>query len=100
MFIYFNQLRPNLFISVSLKSGSIISDFMKFMKDKDSDKKFKFSGSTIIYVGKRDDTTKVADELKRIGLKAGTYHAGMNLDARKKVQTDFINDQIDVRKLL
>ncbi len=82
---------------MSSKSDSVLIDFKKFI-NLNSNKKYIFDGPTIIYCKKKVETNRIADELKSIGIKASPYHAGMKMEERKRCQTNFINDEIDVRK--
>ena len=50
----------------------------------------------IIYCMSRNNTEKVADILRRHGISALPYHAGLNPDARNRAQEDFINDRVQV----
>lgn len=50
--------RPNLYLSVSLKSSSIIKDLKQFMVE-DSDHKFNFNGPTIIYCQTKKSTVNI-----------------------------------------
>lgn len=50
----------------------------------------------IIYCMSRDNTERVAAALKRHGLSATAYHAGLSTKARDRAQEDFINDRVQV----
>ena len=50
----------------------------------------------IIYVIRRRDATELAMDLRADGVKAAAYHAGMNDDARTKVQDAFMSGEIRV----
>ncbi len=50
----------------------------------------------IIYCMSRKKTEAVADTLKRNGIQATVYHAGLSSEARNKAQDDFINDRVQV----
>ncbi len=52
--------------------------------------------SVIIYCFSRKDTETIADKLNKQGYKAGTYHAGLSADARRKSQERFIHDDIQI----
>jgi ATP-dependent DNA helicase RecQ len=44
----------------------------------------------------RKSTEGIAAKLKKQGIRAAAYHAGMPAEKRSKIQEDFINDNIDV----
>ncbi len=48
----------------------------------------------IIYTATRKDADQLQSFLSKKGYAAGKYHAGMSEDQRKKVQTDFVQDEI------
>lgn len=50
----------------------------------------------IIYCMSRKKTESVADMLKKHGIRATIYHAGLSNDLRDKAQNDFINDRVQV----
>jgi ATP-dependent DNA helicase RecQ len=52
--------------------------------------------SGIVYCTKRADTEDVAMELKKQGIRATAYHAGLSPQLREKAQNDFINDRAEV----
>ena len=52
--------------------------------------------SGIIYCLAKKTTEKLAEKLKKEGVAAGVYHAGLPTDERNRVQDDFINDRIQV----
>lgn len=96
--------RPNLYISVSLKSNSIVDDLKSLMVQTDDDhgtkkKTFRFDGPTIVYCPTKTMTGDVCNALRTIGIKSDIYHAGLSIDYRKRSQISFINDDIDVIQL-
>lgn len=50
----------------------------------------------IIYAATRKATEEIAEKLKEQGLSAAAYHAGMKGCDRNTIQTQFMNDEIDV----
>lgn len=55
-----------------------------------------FSGSGVVYVGRRDDTTMLVEYLQEKGIKALPYHGGMESSKRSQVQEQFMQDEISV----
>jgi ATP-dependent DNA helicase RecQ len=51
-------------------------------------------GSGLIYAGTRRECEQLAESITGTGLKAAAYHAGLSADLRKKIQTDWIKDDI------
>lgn len=54
------------------------------------------SGSGIIYCMSRSKTESVAQMLKKQGIRAGVYHAGLSADERNRTQDAFINDRLQI----
>ncbi|MGM8362623.1 DNA helicase RecQ [Flavobacterium sp. ARAG 55.4] len=52
--------------------------------------------SGIIYCLSRKTTEELAEKLSNIGIKAKSYHAGLDSEIRFKTQDEFINDQCQV----
>ena len=83
--------RPNLSISVKLdtKPKQKTDEIISFIK--------KRSGETgIIYCLSRNSCDKLSETLKLNGINAASYHAGLSPIERDRVQTGFIQDQIQV----
>jgi ATP-dependent DNA helicase RecQ len=53
-------------------------------------------GSAIVYVRSRKRTKIIADELRRNGLSADYYHAGLNIEEKEDKQNKWKNDEIRV----
>lgn len=83
--------RPNL--SLDVKRGfnekEKINTIIRFIDDHPRD-------SGIIYCMTRKATEKVAMKLRKEGIIAGVYHAGLSALERNKIQEDFIKDRIDI----
>ncbi|MCZ7533917.1 MAG: ATP-dependent DNA helicase [Acidimicrobiia bacterium] len=87
--------RPNLRIHVFKKGG----DGAERIKVKDSIGKIcldRKGESGIIYTLSRKSADSTAAYLRSLGIKAGSYHAGMESDDRTRIQDEFIRDDIDV----
>ena len=54
------------------------------------------SGSTIIYRTKRKSVEDLAGQLRRAGLDALPYHAGLDSDSRRDIQESFMSGQVPV----
>ncbi|HSS04215.1 MAG TPA: ATP-dependent DNA helicase RecQ [Solirubrobacterales bacterium] len=50
----------------------------------------------IVYCGTRKDTDEVATELRAVGLRAVSYHAGMDSEDRTTAQHRFMSGQVDI----
>ncbi len=53
-------------------------------------------GSAIIYTSSRKKTEEAAEFLTMKGFNCGYYHAGLNAIERRRIQDDFINDELRV----
>ncbi|KAM7227229.1 hypothetical protein CapIbe_021642 [Capra ibex] len=85
--------RPNLYLEVGRKTGSILEDLKQFLVCKSSSA-WEFEGPTIIYCPSRKKTEQVTAELKKLNLACGTYHAGLSINLRKQVHHRFMRDEI------
>ena len=89
--------RPNLFLKVKQKCGKYREyEDMKGLMKKQSNGKYRFEGSTIIYVQTRKETAALHRVLKELGVKSAMYHAGMKLVDRKNTHHMFIKDEVQV----
>ncbi len=79
--------RPNLLIRVLPRKDKIIDDIEDLLN------KY-LNEYVIIYCKTRDDTDLVADQIRELGIKAHSYHAGMSDKNRKQVQQDFIDGKV------
>ena len=83
--------RNNLFYEVRPKRSKDqtmreIVQFVKSMADK----------SGIVYVQARKSTEEIAEVLRVNGVKASSYHAGLDAKTRSRVQDNFLMEDIDV----
>lgn len=80
--------RKNLFLEVRPGTNrfSQIIQFLEKRRDQ----------SGIIYCLSRNGTEKLAQKLSQNGFTAQAYHAGMDAEARNKVQENFINDRTPI----
>lgn len=51
-------------------------------------------GSGLIYAGTRRECEQLAESISSNGLPSAAYHAGLLAEKRKRIQTDWINDNI------
>ncbi|HEX9510779.1 MAG TPA: ATP-dependent DNA helicase RecQ [Puia sp.] len=56
----------------------------------------KVPGSSIVYCKTRQATREISEQLNRMGILAGAYHAGLTRDERSQRQDDWIKDRIQV----
>lgn len=52
--------------------------------------------AVIVYCISRRDTEAVAEMLRAQGVNAGAYHAGLEPEARARIQDDFLRERLDV----
>ena len=80
--------RPNL--SLSVKPGQKrFEQILEFIKQRPTQ-------SGIIYCLSRKSTENLAEKLKKKGITAAAYHAGMSSLERSSIQEDFINDNTPI----
>ena len=82
--------RPNLYLEVKHKGGSIWSDLNKMMVNG------QFSGPTIIYCPSRKDVDAVSEILTDHKLDNKKYHAGLSITERKAAHKAFVFDDVQV----
>ncbi len=80
--------RPNLSYEVLPKKDSFFSILNLVRSYKNE--------SVIIYCFSRNDTEAMVEKLKKRGLKALAYHAGLNAKIRKENQEKFIKDEVNI----
>lgn len=80
--------RKNLFLEVRPGTNRF-SQIIRFLEKRRHQ-------SGIIYCLSRNGTEKLAQKLSSNGFMAQAYHAGMDTEARNKVQEDFINDRTPI----
>ena len=83
--------RPNLSLKVSkgLNKKQKLFSIVEFIERHPRQ-------SGIIYCLSRNSTEALAAELGEYGIEAVAYHAGMAPEDRDKIQSDFLNDRIEV----
>ena len=81
--------RPNLLIRVLQRTNNVLDSIENLLN------KY-INQYVIIYCKTRDDTDLVANDLRELGWKAESYHAGMNDKNKKKVQQDFIDGKTKI----
>ena len=81
--------RPNL--SLSVKRGYKAADKMHFILNFIKARPFE---AGIIYCLSRKTTEKVAEDLRKKGINAAPYHAGLSPLGRNQTQEQFKNDQL------
>ena len=83
--------RPNLSLSVKrgYKAGEKLRFILNFIKARPLD-------AGIIYCLSRKTTEKVAEDLRRQGIRALPYHAALSPQERSQTQEQFKNDQVQV----
>jgi len=82
--------RPNLFYSVERKHhDDAFLQIEEFIKKQDGE-------CGIIYRGTRQKVDDTAEYLKKVGINALPYHAGMASEQRKENQEKFSNDDVNV----
>lgn len=82
--------RPNLFLDVIRLGTKEKSEWISRYIHEHAD------DSGIIYCATRKETDAVAQELRRGGVSAVAYHAGLQPDDRAKAQRAFVNDEVQV----
>ena len=80
--------RKNIALEVR-PANDRISQIVKFIKQKPNQ-------SGIIYCLSRKNTEQLSKKLNTNGISAEAYHAGLNFDARSKVQEDFVFDKTQI----
>ncbi len=53
-------------------------------------------GSGIVYVTQQHTTELLTKKLQEMGFNAQAYHAGIENEIRQQIQTDFMNDSVDI----
>ncbi|NXP12787.1 WRN helicase, partial [Thinocorus orbignyianus] len=86
--------RPNLYLEVGQRSGSILRDLKQFLTRKGSSSAYEFEGPTIIYCPSKKATEQVVSELIKLGVACGAYHAGMGIKQRRETHHQFMRDEI------
>ncbi len=82
----FNRANLNYEVRPKRDSFSQLAEVLEIRKDQ----------SAIIYCFSRKETEELAVDLRGLGLKARPYHAGMDSDARRRTQEDFIAGEFPI----
>jgi len=84
--------RPNIkfFAQCDLKPTQRLEEALRIVKS------LKGAGSGIVYAISRKETESIAQYLKKNGITARAYHAGMNALEREKIQNDFMENRFKV----
>jgi len=80
--------RKNIELEVRPGNDRVVQ-ILKFIKEKPEE-------SGIIYCLSRKSTEQLASKLQQNGIKAASYHAGLNFETRTKTQENFIYDKTQV----
>ncbi len=83
--------RPNLFYSI-VKAGGTDDKTTKLVELV----RMRDGGVALVYAATRKNAEKYAQELKRAGMRARVYHAGLEGDVREKAQDVFMAGKLDV----
>lgn len=84
--------RPNIkfFAQCDLKPTQRLEEVLRIVKS------LKGAGSGIVYAISRKETEAIAKYLKKQGITARAYHAGMKASEREKIQNDFMENRFKV----
>ncbi|MDN6655976.1 MAG: RecQ family ATP-dependent DNA helicase, partial [Bifidobacterium crudilactis] len=82
--------RPNLFLDVIRLSTKQKSEWISRYVHEHAD------DSGIVYCATRKETDAVAQELRREGVTAAAFHAGLQPEERARAQRAFVNDEVQV----
>lgn len=80
--------RPNISLTV-LPGKKRLEKIRHFLSDKENQ-------SGIIYCLSRKQTESMAEKLQQSGLRAASYHAGLNKAERSRVQQSFVRDRTQI----
>jgi len=80
--------RPNLYLSIAQKMTDTFHTTVRQLLNKYTGKK------VLIYCKSKDDTDRVANDIKSLGISCGAYHAGKTPEVRSKCQKDFTDGKI------
>ncbi len=80
--------RPNIQLSI-LPATNRAKRIIQFVKDRPTQ-------AGIVYCISRKNTEELAEKLKKEGIKAAAYHAGLDANIRSSVQEMFLRDDLQV----
>ncbi len=80
--------RPNISLNVrkGISGKDRIEEIARYIKSKKDE-------AGIIYCLSRKSTEELAEKLRKLGIEAACYHAGLSNEIRDRTQDDFINDR-------
>lgn len=81
--------RPNLFYEVKPKTKEVVTDMIRFIKQRPGK-------SGVIYCLSRKKVEEIAQTLQVNGISALPYHAGLDAKTRSKHQDMFLMEDVDV----
>jgi len=81
--------RPNLYYEVRPKSRSSYSELVQLLREQPG-------ASVIVYCQSRKGVDDLSEALRRDGIRALPYHAGLSNEQRNESQTRFIHDDVPV----
>lgn len=85
----FDRKNLSLNVRINYKKQSKLDEIADFIKERKDE-------SGIVYCLSRKSTETVAEELRKRGINADAYHAGMSSEERAQIQEDFIYDRTKV----
>lgn len=85
----FNRSNLSLEVRAGIKPKQRLTEIASFIRQRKG-------RAGIIYCLSRYNCEELTSDLRKLGIQVSFYHAGMNANARGKVQEDFLNDNLQV----